>query len=98
MNKMPFQPFNNVSISFYEDNCNAYPKNYSNQIVSFEEENNKLITNLTIYNNNTNENYATLNFTPIYDIDNINSVLTIGGAPTIHYRIIEFNESKKNNE
>ena len=89
MNKMPSQPFNNVSISYYEDQSNAYPKNYSNQIVSFEEENNKLITNLTIYNNNTNVNYVTLNFTPIYDIDNINSVLKIGGEPTIHYRIID---------
>ena len=98
MNKMPFQPFNNVSISFYEDKSNAYPKNYSNQIVSFEEENNKLITNLTIYNNNTNVKYVTLNFTPIYDIDKINSVLAIGGEPSIHYRIIEFNKSKKNNE
>ena len=73
-------------------------KIYSNQIVSFEEKNNKLIVYITIDNNNTNVNYATLNFTPIYDIDNINSVLTIGGDSTIHYRIIDFNEIKKNNK
>ena len=73
-------------------------KIYSNQIVSFEEKNNKLIVYITIDNNNTNVNYAILNFTPIYDIDNINTVLKIGGEPTIHYRIIDYNETKKNNE
>ena len=60
MNKMPFQPFNIVSISFYEDQTNSYPKNYSNQVVSFEEINNKLLTNLTIHNNNKNTKLITL--------------------------------------
>ena len=94
MNKMPSQPFNIVSISHYEDKSNASPKNYSNQIVSFEEVDNKLVANITNDNNNTNVKYATINFTPIYDIDKINTVLNIGGEPTIHYRIIEFNGSK----
>ena len=84
MNKMPFKPFNTVSISYYENYSNAFPKNYSNEIVSFEEVNDKLITYLTFDNNNTNINYVTLNFTPIYDIHNINTVLEIGGEPTIH--------------
>ena len=81
MNKMPSQPFNNVSISYYEDYSNAYPKNYSNQIVSFEEVNNKLITNLNIHNNNNSIQFITLNFTPLYNIDYIDTSLKIGGAP-----------------
>ena len=94
LNKMPSQPFNNVSISYYEGKSNAYPKNYSNQIISFEEVNNKLVANITIDNNNTNIKYATLNFTPIYDIDNINTALKIGGDPTLHYHIIDLNDSE----
>ena len=35
MKKMPSPPFNNVSISYYEDKTNSYPKKYYNQIVSF---------------------------------------------------------------
>ena len=93
MNKMPSQPFNIVSISHYEDKSNASPKNYSNQIVSFEEVDNKLVANITIDNNNTNVKYATLNFTPIYDIDNINTVLKIGGESTLSYHIIDLNDS-----
>ena len=97
MNKMPFQPFNTVSISFYEDKTNSYPKNYSNQVVSFEEINNKLLTNLTIHNNDNNTKFVTLNFTPLYDIDYIYSLLKIGGAPTIEYRVIYFNGGKATN-
>ena len=93
MNKMSSQPFNVVSLSYYEDNTNLYPKNYSNQIVSFKEVNNKLISNLTIHNNNININYITLNFTPIYDIDYIDILLEIGGAPSDEYIIIELNDS-----
>jgi hypothetical protein len=94
MNKMSSQPFNVVSLSYYEDYTNSYPKNYSDQIVSFEEVNNKLVSNLTINNNNININYITLNFTPIYDIDYINTLLEIGGAPTNGYHIIDLNDSE----
>ena len=95
MNKMSSQPFNSVSISYYEDKHNAYPKHYSNQIVSFEEVNNKFVSNLTIHNNYSSEdiNYITLNFTPIYDIDYIDTLLEIGGAPTDQYHIIDLNDS-----
>ena len=94
MNKMSSQPFNSVSISYYEDKYNAYPKHYSNQIVSFEEVNNKLVSNLTIYNNYSSEdiNYITLNFTPIYDIDYIDTLLEIEGDSSYH--IIDLNDSE----
>ena len=94
MNKMPSPPFNIASISHYEDKSNASPKNYSNQIVSFEEVDNKLVANITIDNNNTNVKYATINFTPIYDNDKINIILKIGGEPTIKYEVFHFNGSK----
>ena len=81
MNKMTSQPFNNISISYYEDYSNAYPNKYINQIVSFKEVNNKLVTNLTIHNNN-NIQFIILNFTPLYNIDYIDIVLKIGEAPT----------------
>ena len=81
INKMPSQPFNNVYISYYEDYSNAYPNKYINQIVSFKEVNNKLVTNLTIHNNN-NIQFIILNFTPLYNIDYIDIVLKIGEAPT----------------
>ena len=96
MNKMSSQPFDSVSISYYENKHNAYPKDYSSQIVSFEEVNNKFVSNLTIYNNYSSEdiNYVTLNFTPIYDIDYIDTFLEIGGAPTNQYHIIDLNDSE----
>ena len=81
MNKMASLPFNNVSISYFEDYSNAYPKKYSNHIISFEEVNNKIVTNLTIHNNNNNIQFITLNFTPLYNIDIIETVLKIGGVP-----------------
>ena len=81
MNKMASQPFNNISISYYEDYSNAYPKKYSNQIVSFEEVNNKLVTNLTIDNNNDSIQFIILNFIPLYNIEYIDTILKIGEAP-----------------
>ena len=94
MNKMPSQPFNTVYISHYEDKSNAFPREYSSQNVSFEEENNKLVTNLTIHNNINNTNFFTLKFTPSYDVDKIYALLAIGGVPTIEYKIIRFNGSQ----
>jgi len=88
INKMPSTPFNIVSISLYEDKSKRYPKNYSNPIISFKEVDNKLVANITIDNNNTNVKYDILNFTPIYDIDKINSILKIGG------KVFHFNGSK----
>jgi hypothetical protein len=95
MNKMSSQPFNSVSISYYENENNAFPKDYSNQIVSFGEVNNKFVSNLTIHNNYSSEyiNYITLNFTPTYDIDYIDILLEIGGTPTDQYYIIDLNDS-----
>ena len=93
MNKMPSQPFNAVYISHYEDKSNAFPKNYSSQNVTFEEENNKLVTNLTIHNNINNTHYFTIKFRPSYDIDKIHAILAIGGVPTIEYKVIPFNGS-----
>jgi len=81
MNKMASQPFNNISISYYEDYSYAYPKKYSNQIVSFEEVNNKLVTNLTIDNNNDSIQFIILNFIPLYNIEYIDTILKIGEAP-----------------
>jgi hypothetical protein len=81
-NKMSSKPFNNIYISEYEDKGNSYPIKYSNEIVSFNKLSNSLITNITInnYDYNYNTKYIILNFSSLYDIDNLQVLLDIGGS------------------
>ena len=81
MDKMSSQPFNNIYISEYEDKGNSYPIKYSNEIVSYEKLNGQLVANIIIsnYNNEYNRTCIILNFTSLYDIDNLRVLLDIGG-------------------
>ena len=81
-NKMSSKPFNNIYISEYEDKGNSYPIKYSNEIVSFNKLSNSLVTNITInnYDYNYNTKYIILNFSSLYDIDNLQVLLDIGGS------------------
>ena len=94
MNKMPSKPFKKILISYYESKSNSFPIKYSSQILSFEEENNKLSTNFTIHNNISNAYFFTVKFKPLYDIDKICAILEIGGVPPIEYKTIYFNSSR----
>ena len=81
MDEMSSQPFNNIYISEFEGTGNSYPIKYSNEIVSYEKLNGELVANIIIsnYNNEYNGTSIILNITSLYDIDNLQVLLDIGG-------------------
>ena len=81
MDEMSSQTFNNIYISEFEGTANSYPIKYSNEIVSYEKLNGELVANIIIsnYNNEYNGTSIILNITSLYDIDNLQVLLDIGG-------------------